>query len=129
MNGTIYRIENSLGEGVYRGLGQSFIDTYLSKSERHPVPHKDSKLVTEARHLFSKCRWLWWEGDNFVFGFQNIQALKSWFYTNKVLQALHDKGFAVNQYEGEVYHGNTQSVVNTETYKKINSLSLLDLMD
>lgn len=140
----IYRIENEKGEGVYRAESRSiyFVVNEVKadyqdyqNERRHPTPDRDSKLVDSLpRKAFfgnSKvdpiidCNYI----SNFIFGFSSVDQLRMWFFNNNILVGLHNCGFKVVVYKGEVYHGNTQAVIRKSTRKKVKEISLLSLTE
>ena len=125
MNGTIYRIENSLGEGAYRGRPWVSIEDFCPDADNHPSPNRDSGLRASAPHLYDDCGFFM-EGE-FFFGFSSISQLKAWFYNDKLLEEFDKKGYFLVELEGEVYHGNAQSVINKSTSILKNKTSLLDI--
>lgn len=125
MNGTIYRIENSLGEGAYRGRPWVSIEDYIyTDTNSHPNPNNDSGLKMNAPHLYNDG---YFEASEFFFGFSSISQLKAWFYNDKLLETFDRSGYFLVELEGEVYHGNAQSVINKSTSILKNRTSLLDI--
>ena len=47
---TVYRVENELGKGMYRGNYCDGLLMSIFDPMRHPMPSEDSRLMREIRH-------------------------------------------------------------------------------
>ena len=117
MNNRIFRVETVEGKGIYRGPDWDGVDESGSDSSKHPMPHKDSKLLDENKDLFyhigdGEYRFLDYD---FIFGFSSIDQLRRWLYNDEWLSGLDRQGFVLSIYEGDVRHGHTQAVINKDT--------------
>lgn len=125
----IYRIEGEKGIGPYQysGGGRPAIDAWNKREgreetdlDKHPIPYYDTRLTHEVPND------LYW--TDCLFGFESVAALRRWFYEDQVLLDLDELGFALKIYEGEVYHGNTQSVIRKGTERLVKIESLFSLI-
>lgn len=127
---TIIRFQNENGDGLYNCSNR---DRKLNWNDadytRHPAPSEDSLLVENAPHLFKENTWgLVFRADSFVFGFKNYEQARSWLYKDSWLHEADQKGFRAYIMEGEVYYGNSQAVINRDTAKIIQDLSIPEFL-
>ena len=122
----IYRVErinpkhpfatSNFGSGLYRS------DTacvYLNDKNRHPVPQLDEALG-------------WYEipgkeRDMYYFGFASIEQLKFWIYQKECRELLHEEGFKISVYEGNIKHGDTQAVIHIKGKTLVETLNLTEI--
>ena len=108
----VYRIESSVGSGMYYAGNAQWIldseDTY----EKHPSPKRDSLLapILIKKGLYCEvfdnliC-------DEYKFGFDSIEQLRRWIYEDRWLVALHEHEMMIAEYElpdEDVLVGHTQ---------------------
>lgn len=121
----LIRIENNEGHGPYRSFwkGKDDID---NGNPKHPLPHKDGKLTLENPDFF--CSYFgFFLAFNYLFGFSNVEQMQHWFYEHDWIRGLHEAGYKAVVYRGDVRHGYTQAIINTESKEKIRECSLLEL--
>jgi hypothetical protein len=107
----IYRVENSLGKGMYTGdnceATREMHDTF-----RHPPPYQDARLrdawdekyYAGSQHLYN-------------FGFSSLDQLRMWIYRDEWRRLLHDAGFFIHAYSADNYIlGDTQAVFIRDSY-------------
>ena len=123
----IFRIESVEKRGMYCGHMWDGIRGVIKLSERHPDPHKDSKLLNENRDLFCfSINGPYFKAYKFVFGFSSIDQLRRWIYQDSWLKSLEESGYMLNIYEGDVRPGYTQAVINSHTAALIESHKISD---
>lgn len=127
--GLIYRVQNDLNQGMYRGRGchgftanDMFCD---SPHLVHPMPHSDSKLMqaVEARG----------PGYDFItpmdyFGFGSLDQVRRWIYQCDWRIALDRSGFFIQAWEPAMpAFGDTQAVFLMHESEKADSTRLTSL--
>ena len=128
---TVYRVENSLGKGMYRGNDYNCLLDSMFDPVRHPRPSQDSRLMREMRNAgLVKTRYGWptvnWTPFNF--GFSSPDQLRRWLFNDDVKQELQDGGFHVAVYEGGTeYHGDTQAVFIRNESTLIATIDLMEV--
>lgn len=124
----IYRLTLD-GIGIYTNDESYFlISDYqcLRNDPRSPAPRNDSLLI-------SKCpdevvdSWGSWVGKQYIFGFENKQRIIDWFLP-ELLEKLDSIGVIVEELEGEVIHGYTQSIILKDSAKLIKSWKLMEFL-
>lgn len=111
---TIYRVENSFGEGPYFNKqrdkeGSSWVQTWAESphnDSRHPEPFDDEVLKTKMddNQFFM---------DEYICGFLNMEQVKSWF-SEKELKNLAKIGYklkAIEVFHEDVIVGKTQVLI------------------
>lgn len=112
VNQTVYRVEDSLGNGPYCHKNMGWLD--CGDSENHPKPNDDGITIYGAVINWSH-KWRC--------GFVSIQQLCEWF-DDDVLDALDHAGYVVSVYVVEhVMHGQKQIVFDRDSSKKVQQLS------
>lgn len=108
---TVYRVENSLGAGMYRGKVEVNALKEYDDDMRHPMPWYDSKLMRSldsAGHVSGYDAVIW---SPWRFGFSSLEQMRRWLYNDRMRYELQDAGFFVAVYESdEEHHGDTQAV-------------------
>lgn len=99
----VYRVQNSLGDGMYRAS----ISSMMLEDVRHPEPYRDSALMDEME-VAGFCRGI--PDCYFYYGFASIEQLKSWIYEEQWRWILDGSGYQVTVWEGPAAHGDTQAV-------------------
>lgn len=131
---TIIRLEHpKTGKGVYTSYGEKTQDLqeilkykFAQDEIRHPTPTKDSLLVANLlnRGIDIEFRCL---PERFVFGFANKEQCRAWFFSDVVLQLIHECGFKLYEIESEkVVFGNTQVCVATD---EIDNKTAFDVLE
>lgn len=126
----LYRIQGEDGTGPYFSFPAKLaIENWMARMglecnadhPNHPLPHRDSKL-RDALYENDICV------DDCLFGFESPEALRRWFFEDQVLKDLHEYGMSLAVYEGDIYHGYTQSIIMKDTERLIETRSLLSLL-
>jgi hypothetical protein len=103
-----------IGEGPYYRF--SYEDTVLrrmmfelAEDDSRPTPHIDKKI---ASHVLKEPDAFHVPGE-FIFGFETLAKLRWWFMAPELRTTLTKSGYGISIYNGTVFHGDTQSVLNT----------------
>ena len=128
---TVYRVENSLGRGMYRGtFGDSLLDEMFDPV-LHPMPSNDSRLMREIRAAGLENQRYGWPTVNwspFNFGFSSPDQLRRWLFNDDVKKDLQSIGFSVSVYEGGTeYHGDTQAVFIRNESTLVATIDLMEV--
>ena len=76
----------------------------------HPMPYEDSKLMVSLK-LNMASDW-WFVRGKYRYGFNSLDQFRAWFYDDKDLIFLHERGFHLSIYDvPQVYEGNSQSLI------------------
>ena len=131
--GIIYRIQNNKGEGMYHGGAARMVsrDTGIDLYTRakHPNPSDDELLIANAPHLFEGEYYLDFYAKHYIFGFSDIDQLKRWIVSPKIIKGFHDLGYYIVRMQGEVHHGNTQAVILASSAAVLETILLDTLVD
>jgi hypothetical protein len=128
------RIEHpKTGKGVYTSYGEKNYDLrnilqfkFCRDDVRHPAPSRDSLLVANMQKQgFDIVEWAF--PEKFVFGFSTKEQCRAWFFSDVVLQLIHECGFKLMEIESEnVVMGNTQVCIASD---QITQKTLFDILE
>ena len=129
---TVYRVENSLGRGMYRGNSRDYLLDAMYDPVLHPTPSNDSRLmralheaglVVQGKYGWNHVRWA-----PFNFGFSSPDQLRRWLFNDAVKKDLQAIGFSVSVYEGGTeYHGDTQAVFIRNESTLVATIDLMEV--
>lgn len=119
----LIRIEHpKTGCGIYYSRSQRSqkLNNFLcdfSAGEKHPEPRDDSKLYITLKEKYRTVRLEdGVAGAGFLlYGFSSINQLRAWFYSDDILQEMHNSGFVIVEIEGDITEGNCQATVDKTT--------------
>lgn len=124
---TVYRVENSLGAGMYRGCNVPSLDDAYNEC-RHPMPSKDSKLMRSLDDAnlvgrYDEVDWSPWR-----FGFSSLEQMRRWLYNDVMRSDLKKAGFFVAVYESdEEHHGDTQAIFKRRGHDFVRTIDLTEI--
>lgn len=106
----IYRIEGPDGKGMYWSAARVPSVCNGMQGDYHPLPEDDSKLQEQMDNVSDM--------KIYRFGFDSVEQLRAWVYSDVWLQELHDAGFKLitlhYKKESDVLVGYTQVMYNPE---------------
>jgi hypothetical protein len=111
---TVYRVQNELGLGPYRGrsidqhtdVARSILMSHSDMFDSHPTPLMDSGIERYMQ-------------ENELCAFCCMDSLLQWFEP-ELLEALKDEGFCIYKIEAEITKaGNCQVLIDSETIKEL----------
>lgn len=106
----VLRIEAADGSGMYLGGATSRARVNMNEPYAHPMPYDDSGLELQAFKFLVEKR------DDAFFGFNSEAQLRRWVYRDEWVQALHEVGCVLVEYDAcEAYAGHTQVIFNKTT--------------
>lgn len=115
---TVWRIEDSEGNGPYRG--EDNIARYLGEMQREglidngPLPWSDDMLQEKFNRGAKPANWLC--------GFANIEQYKSWFCSEEARDLLDRQGYCLVKYEvdsADAWVGRTQAIFSPDKAKRV----------
>lgn len=117
-----YRVEHKeTRHGVYESFAY-FSTISTSPSDRHPMPHQDSLLVSNLEGKLISF-------NDQRFGFNSILQLKNWFYNDAMLAELNTAGFVLSVYEtNKIFEGSTQCIMLGEDHDKAHRVEEINLL-
>ncbi|MGZ8887974.1 MAG: hypothetical protein ACXW1D_00280 [Halobacteriota archaeon] len=126
MEDTVLRLEWPDGGGIYYQEGAKSFCNYMDWDvERHPTPYNDDRLMS---NLFQKSGSRY-EFSEFHFRFSSLDQLRRWFFEDKILRMMHDRGVVVSEYVchwDDVVHGHTQAIFLREKAKRHTQYGILE---
>ena len=99
---TIYRIENTRGNGPYNDYSvRQHFDTNHNDAV-HPTPilgssYTDTELINKY-----KSKGIYLYGSAYFFGFNSMDQLNAWFSLNE-LKVLNEHGYSIVEYKATEY--------------------------
>ena len=115
MKKDFYRFEHStkkVGPYNFNDSDYNALMTYFGglSSDTHPEPFEDSLLMENLEEL-PEFKW-----EDYKFGFDSYKQFRRWFYHDKLLNRLMNRGFVLNLYRvdsSKMFVGYTQAIVET----------------
>lgn len=123
----VYRIEKENGAGLYDGVGTAILKDYDNQESPYKDPELRTVFTSESMRLTNSKYF-----ENWIFGFQNLNAAKKWLGDEAIIEKLKKNGLKIVRFEvpdSDVLHGKQQSTFKKEKAIKIEEIDLDCLLE
>lgn len=125
----IYRVEDSLGQGMYSSRLTSKVDLYSDGARNHPGPSADKQLTRNLNSVNTKLQ------TQHLFGFVSKEQLRKWLYRDEWIEQLHEVGlfcsiiYLPNKHRETYFIGDSQAIYDSNKVVRKEEISMLTFLE